>query len=64
MSKSTKQRKQSFPERNGSVDTTDAMILGEVPKVVANAISSVLCRVFQNFNQISGCCLAKSVIKV
>ena len=42
-----KQRRQSFSERNGYVDTTDVMILGEVPKVVANAISSALCRVFQ-----------------
>lgn len=49
MAKSTKQRRQSFSERNGYVDPTDVMILGEVPKVVANAISSALCRVFQEF---------------
>lgn len=49
MAKSTKQRRQSFSERNGCVDPTDVMILGEVPKVVANAISSALCRVFQAF---------------
>lgn len=49
MAKSTKQRRQSFSERNGYVDHTDVMILGEVPKVVANAISSALCRVFQEF---------------
>lgn len=44
-----KQRRQSFSERNGYVDPTDVMILGEVPKVVANAISSALSRVFQEF---------------
>ena len=49
MAKSAKQRKQSFSERNGYVDSTDIMICGEVPKVVANAISSALCRVFQKF---------------
>lgn len=49
MAKSTKQRRQSFSERNGYVDPTDVMIFGEVPKVVANAISSALCRVFQAF---------------
>lgn len=49
MAKSAKQRKQSFSERNGYVDSTDVMIRGEVPKVVANAISSALCRVFQKF---------------
>ena len=49
MAKSTKQRRQSFSERNGYVDPTDVMILGEDPKVVANAISSALCRVFQAF---------------
>lgn len=49
MAKSTKQRRQSFSERNGYVDPTDVMILGEVPKVVANAISSALCRIFQEF---------------
>ena len=49
MAKSTKQRRQSFSERNGYVDPTDVMIMGEVPKVVANAISSALCRVFQEF---------------
>lgn len=54
MAKSTKQRRQSFSERNGYVDSTDVMILGEVPKVVANAISSALCRVFRRSNQIPG----------
>lgn len=49
MAKSAKQRKQSFSERNGYVDSIDVMIRGEVPKVVANAISSALCRVFQKF---------------
>lgn len=49
MAKLTKQRRQSFSERNGYVDPIDVLILGEVPKVVANAISSALCRVFQEF---------------
>lgn len=42
-----KQRRQSFSERNGYVISSEVMILEEVPKEVANAISSALCRVFQ-----------------
>lgn len=49
MAKPTKQRRQSFSERNGYADSTDIMILEEVPPEIANAISSALCRVFQKF---------------
>ena len=44
-----KQRNLSFSERNGYVASEDIMIMGDVPKVVANAISSALFRVFQEF---------------